>query len=295
MKRKITSADVKSLLNSIAIKRDEMTPPNIDSAPEPLSDEDATAIGLISAIGVITVLVEVFAVVINEKIKEKIKNMPIDCLKLYNDPLIQELLAELKHLCDIFNQFANTPGDVPANIFEALSNTTAEDIILDAIEDVLKKIKGLIADLSLGKCGKIWGDILSDIFSLGLGIPPWISDTIRKVMEGVIDASIAIGCILEQYSPQLAAAWAARAVIKSYQAQPQILQNPGISWGTVGIALGIVGVGILTVYTGGAAAGILLGVIGGVAGNAMADIPPEQIQKEVQDRIEQQKCNVGMR
>ena len=283
MKRKISPLDVKSLLNTIAIQRDEMVEPPI------LTTEEETALGLVTSASVFAALYRIFGVVINDMIKKRIENMPIDCLKLYNDPAIKALLEELKALTDLFTQLSMTPSDAPRNLFQALVETSAEDVILDSIEDVLKRIKGLVADLSLGKCGKIWGDILSDIFSLGLGIPPWIADTIKKVIAGVIDASIAIGGIIDHYNPQAAAAWAARAVIKTHQAQPQVAQNPSIDWGTVGIALGIVGVGILTVYTGGAAAGILLGVIGGAAGTALADVPPEQIQQEVDERIKLQQ------
>jgi hypothetical protein len=286
--------NIKDILNSIAIQRDDMdSNVELDSAPS-ISEEPLTGIELFMA-----AVTSLFGPEIVETIKKWIsKNKDkLDCLKLYDDPLIKPLLDELAALIRLYKEHIDSPEvvNVPKSIFDAIVNSDAAgDMLLNSIEEVLKRIKGLVADLSLGKCGKVWGDILSDILATGLDLPDWVKDVITKVANGLLDLYIAIGGILEKYSPQKAAAWAADCVVRQYGCQTTQGPTAGVDWGQVALwtTVGIGAVAII-VFTGGSAAPIALAVTGGAAltcsGAALADMSDSEIQQLIQERIEQQR------
>ena len=279
------------LLNSIAEKDDSQ--PSLDEGAgdgisPSLDNDNAEEYGIIITISL--ALSAVFGPELLDFIKKLLKGAPKDCLDYFNDPMIQELLEEMKNLFDIIGQFGPTPGTF--NIYNILTETAftfseSQQLIANSIDDLLKRLKGLIADLSGGKCGKVWGDILAGL--LAKGFPKWAGDLIQKVINGLADSATAVGAILHQANPQLAAQWAAQSVMSSYQVQTQTINSSSIDWGTVAIGLGVAGLVVLTVWTGGLAAGAVVAVLGGTAGTAMADVPPQDIQFQVQERIKLQE------
>lgn len=272
------SFNVKFLLNAVAKQEVQINDLGHDQTTETI-----TIFSITVALGIL------FGELAVSKLADKLRKMPLDCLKFYKDPLIQQLLQELKALIDLLNQFTSVePESMARNLFSAIANTNAEDLITNSIEDILKRIKGLVSDLSLGKCGKIWGDIFADLLSLGF--PDWIKDLIQKAVSGVIGSAEAVGAMLNKYNPQAAAAWATRSIIKENQGQPIVVTQPSIDWGTVAI---IVGVTVIVVFTAGAAGiavgGILIGAVGGVAGTALGERSNDEIQQMIQERIKQQE------
>lgn len=281
-----SKADIIILLNSIA-KEDEPEP-SLNEIDSTIQTRDILGgVALVAAIS--AALLAIFGEAAADYIKKKLDSIPKDCLSYFNDPLVQQILTELRHLFDILGQLGPTPDDF--NIYNILHNTSVtfdepQQLIANSIDDLLKRLKGLISDLSLGKCGKVWGDILAGL--LVKGFPKWAGDLIQKAIQGLIDASAAVGAILHKVNPQWAAQWAAQSVMGSYQVQTQVTTPSSIDWGSVAIALGIAGAVVLTVYTGGIAAGVLVAALG-TAGTAMADAPPQEIQSEIEERIKLQE------
>lgn len=268
--------NVKLFLNTVA--KQDVQVESENGGPESMIEE-ITIFSVIAGLGII------FGETIVSKLSDKLRNMPLNCLKYYNDPAIKQLLQDLKDLIDIFNQFVSTDSESSArSLFSSIADTNAEDLIANSIEDVLKRIKGLVADLSLGKCGKIWGDIFSDLLSMGF--PDWIKDLIQKVATGVIGAAEAVGAMLHKYNPQAAAAWATRSIIKEHQGQPTLVNEPSVDWGNVAIFVGAV---VLGVYTGGVLGGMLIGAVGGVGSTALGERSNDEIQQIIQERIRQQE------
>lgn len=243
------------------------------------------------------------------KIKDWLKNLPPNCLKYFKDPRMKRIIAELEAFINIFKD--SVPASTIANpaqtwigrfwgILREPRIAESEGIILivKTLSDLLSDMRDLLAIISNGECNlefKKFLDLLIE-FSPFAGVDELggLKDIFDKVLTGALEPSLALGAMIRNYNPQLAAAWAADCVVRRYGCQTTQGPTAGVDWGQVALwtTVGIGAVAII-VFTGGAAAPIALAVTGGAAltcsGAALADMSDSEIQQLIQERIQQQE------